>query len=299
MLASIMEESWGDMFDAAEAEGVETDGDWEIVGVAEEVAEAPRPPRQPRWCKDGNNCKWANCLFRHEPCVHKERGWCRNGWACPYDHRDKRRLLSCVPVALSDEGQMWDMFMQLGLDAHSSSCIALAGMDRTGRKMLCESLEIAKEQGRLTRLDVSDDGKDVVCEWVTAAEPAPVYDADEKAAALKSLTYWEHQVVESIWRKMERADELLVMQAEEVATKEAVAAAEKVAAAKAHDEEVAKKFARWRLMPASVKKDCGCHECFDCLDTSDHYAEYTQEDYEADLAAERKADRVTWRRKED
>jgi hypothetical protein len=295
MLESIVEESWSDMLgdelsavESLEIEPVEEG--WEVAGE-EKIVEVRAPPRPARWCREGNACPWIDCPFRHEKCMHFTQGRCRATrtdpknckspaeGGCQYDHRNMRMLMSCQPIALSSESEMWTKFMPLGLDAHSSSCLALSEMDRPSRKMLIGSLEIAQQQGRISHLDVSDDGKDVTCEWVVIDEPI-VYDAEEQAASLKSLTYWEHQVIQSIWRKAERLEELPLI--EEM---------EKIAIAKAYDEEMGEKFAAWRNTVVEEPYGCTCGsdktKCQFCYDQ------------EESAESEWRSEQVTWRRRDD
>ena len=128
---------WGDFFTEESTfrfeNEPEQDGEaWETVG--------PKPvviTRAPKWCRKGNACKLANCMFRHERCQHYDN-WvaskgrthgCRhqhtdvenckspeNG-GCKYDHRDISKLVTYIDkVDVSSEEKLWDNFFQRKLE---------------------------------------------------------------------------------------------------------------------------------------------------------------------------------------
>lgn len=137
---------------------------WEIVGEKIETFTAPLPARTPRWCRNGNACQWANCKFRHERCEHYDRWVATRGktrgcrcqqsdprnckspeeGGCKYDHRDLSKLDMFVEtVPITNEGDMWEYFMPLGLDAHCSSALDVTGMSKHNRALLIRSFEAA------------------------------------------------------------------------------------------------------------------------------------------------------------
>ena len=161
--------AWGDYFDgfsvASTIELEETTSvvsdDWEIAGEKTDTFRAPPSARAPRWCKHGNACLWANCKFRHEVCEHhmkwvssrgKTRG-CRcqqtdprnckspEEGGCKYDHRDLSKLDVFVEIVpITNEGDMWEYFGPLGLDAHCGSAIDVTGLSKHNRALLVRSL---------------------------------------------------------------------------------------------------------------------------------------------------------------
>jgi hypothetical protein len=164
--------AWGDYFDefsvASTIELEETTSvvsdDWEIVGEKTETFQAPPPARAPRWCKHGNACLWANCKFRHERCEHYDKWVASRGrtrgcrcqqtdprnckspeeGGCKYDHRDLSKLDVFVEIVpITNEGDMWEYFWPLGLDAHCSSAIDVTGLSKHNRALLVRSLTSA------------------------------------------------------------------------------------------------------------------------------------------------------------
>jgi hypothetical protein len=159
---------WGDYFltdsdfeSSPKSSKMETadEGEWEDVGAPK--LEQRRPAR---WCRDGNACQWANCKFRHERCDHFDRWVMSNGktrgcrcqqsdprnckppsqGGCMYDHRDLHMLdIFVETVAITCEADMWDYFMPLGLDAHTSSALCVTDMNKHNRALLVRSLEAA------------------------------------------------------------------------------------------------------------------------------------------------------------
>jgi hypothetical protein len=135
---------------------------WEHVGASKVVETTFVRPA--RWCRNGNACQWANCKFRHERCEHydkwvasrgKTRG-CRcqqsdprnckspEEGGCKYDHRDLSKLEMFVEsVSITCEADMWEHFMQLGLEAHCGSAVDVTGMRKYERALLIRSLEAA------------------------------------------------------------------------------------------------------------------------------------------------------------
>jgi hypothetical protein len=248
------EMNWSEMYDdeSSVATTLELENeDWEIVAEKKPVVKVAQM-RAPRWCRDGNACKWIDCGFRHQTCQHGKR--CRyskidpnhnkspEDGGCPYDHRQAHQLMSCQPVTLKSESEMWDHFGPLGLEAHSSTCLSIEDMDRAARKMLFDSLEMAFAAGILCELDIIQGGKTVWYQFEDVDEDIawPMYDQEENDAAAKSLIYWEEQVA---YRQHIR-DERIVEHVDEME-------AELNAQLKAHDDWIAQGFAarRSRVLP--------------------------------------------------
>jgi hypothetical protein len=159
--------TWGDYFGTdsvysppAIVQAYDEDG-WEQVGAPKMEAEHLRPAR---WCRNGNACQWANCKFRHERCEHYDRWVATRGktrgcrcqqtdpyncktpdeGGCKYDHRDLSKLDVFVEsVPITNEADMWDYFLPLGLDGHSSSAICVKRLNKYNRALLIRSLEAA------------------------------------------------------------------------------------------------------------------------------------------------------------
>jgi hypothetical protein len=163
--------AWGDYDndDFSIASTIEREGsvcssqDWEIVGE-KETFQAPIHPRTPRWCKHGNACIWQNCPFRHERCAHFDnwlargkRGYnCRcittdpdsckspEEGGCKYDHRILNKLqVYHVSLPCKTESELWDSFIERGLECHSSDAYDISKMSRTDKSLLIRSLNAA------------------------------------------------------------------------------------------------------------------------------------------------------------
>lgn len=162
---------WGDYFYETESDSGQTleynapesDGEeWETVGqpkVKEEEHKAP-----PKWCRDGNACQWKNCKFRHERCSHYDK-WLARGkkghncrchatdpqsnkrpdeGGCMYDHRDLSKLKMFVEtVPCSNESEIWENFIQRGLEGHCADIYDVSAMARLDRALLVRSLTAA------------------------------------------------------------------------------------------------------------------------------------------------------------
>ena len=144
---------WEDEYDLEEVtkeQFVAEEEGWETVGATQEVSrvEVKRPPR---WCRDGNTCKWKNCVFRHEKCSFGAR--CRNHandkentktpeeGGCPYDHRNPIGLLNISPMIIADEGKLWEVFGPLGLEMRMPGLFDTEDMCTNSRALLYSSLE--------------------------------------------------------------------------------------------------------------------------------------------------------------
>jgi hypothetical protein len=136
--------------------------EWECVGAPKQVDIAYVRPA--RWCRNGNACQWANCKFRHERCEHYDKWVASRGrtrgcrcqqsdphnckspeeGGCKYDHRDLSKLdIFVETVPITNEGDMLEYFMPLGLDAHCSSAIDVRDMNKHDRALLVRSLTAA------------------------------------------------------------------------------------------------------------------------------------------------------------
>lgn len=145
-LEEVTEEQLREQFVAKEEE----EKGWETVGATQEApqVEVKRPPR---WCRDGNTCKWKNCVFRHEKCSFGAR--CRNHandkgntktpeqGGCPYDHRNPVGLVNIVPIVITDEGKLWEVFGPLGLEMRMPGLFDTEDMCTNSRAVLYGSLE--------------------------------------------------------------------------------------------------------------------------------------------------------------
>ena len=157
---------WGDYFDTESIVSsaptivvVEEDG-WEVVGE-KKVAE---PIRQAKWCKHGNACIWQNCPFRHERCAHFDnwlargkRGYnCRcittdpdsckspEEGGCKYDHRILTKLqVYHASLPCKTESELWDSFIERGLEFHAADAYDISKMSRTDKSLLIRSLNAA------------------------------------------------------------------------------------------------------------------------------------------------------------
>lgn len=132
-------------------------GEWETVGQTKVVEEYKAPAR---WCRNGNACEWKNCKFRHERCTHYDN-WVKRGkrghncrcadsmkrpedGGCKYDHRDVSKLKMFVEtLPCSNELEMWDNFMPLGLEAHYPEVVDIRGMKKMDISLLIRSLNAA------------------------------------------------------------------------------------------------------------------------------------------------------------
>lgn len=134
------------------------DNGWEPVGKPKK-AENTMPVR---WCRDGNACPWINCKFRHERCSHYDN-WVKRGkkgnncrcfatdpdsnksqkdGGCMYDHRDPKKLKVFVEtLPVKTESQMWDYFMEKGLELHISDVLDPREMTYMDRCLLIRSLK--------------------------------------------------------------------------------------------------------------------------------------------------------------
>ena len=100
---------------------------------------------KPRWCPKGNWCPWLNCKLYHKLCVNHSVHISTNGKVdpcpygdeCDYDHRDFSRLR--IRDAYT-EMDLWDEFMEKGLDAHSSTTLNMSEMAEEDRELLQDRL---------------------------------------------------------------------------------------------------------------------------------------------------------------
>lgn len=91
------------------------------------------------WCKNGNNCPWSNCKFRHESCQFGKK--CKDPSNCKYDHRDKRKLkvfLDCVDV--STEEKLLIEFFDKGLEPVTPNIYDKSTMTSVSKAVLYKSL---------------------------------------------------------------------------------------------------------------------------------------------------------------
>ena len=101
---------------------------------------------KPRWCSMGNRCPWMNCKFYHKLCVvhavhissKGKQPDCQYDIACEHDHRDFSQLRIKEGYTEMD---MWDEFMEKGLDAHSSTLLNMSEMTEEDRELLMTRLE--------------------------------------------------------------------------------------------------------------------------------------------------------------
>ena len=112
--------------------------------------------KKPNWCRDGNDCIYLNCPFRHETCKnnncqhHKE--WIKRGMksknletgeydGCMYDHRDPKTLVNYVrSVPMKDLSDIYSF----GVD----NCLwgdmfDITDLSKPDRKLLKRSLNYA------------------------------------------------------------------------------------------------------------------------------------------------------------
>jgi len=162
---------WGDYFYETDSDSGRTlqytaaesdDDEWETVGQPKVKVEEFKPP--PKWCRNGNACEWKNCKFRHERCSHYDN-WVKRGkkghncrchatdpestkrpdeGGCMYDHRDPRKLKMFIEtLPCSNESEIWENFMQRGLEGCFADVYDVSGMSRLDRALLVRSLTAA------------------------------------------------------------------------------------------------------------------------------------------------------------
>ena len=152
---------WGDhfydMFEESEISSISEEGEWETVEVSTQPI-----VRAPRWCRNGNTCRWSNCMFRHEPCEHHQK-WveykgrtrgCRclqsdphsckspEEGGCKYDHRDHSKLEMFVEtVELASQGDVLDNFEDI--ESRRDGVYDVSQMSGHDVRLLIRSLEKA------------------------------------------------------------------------------------------------------------------------------------------------------------
>lgn len=113
--------------------------------------------RPPRWCRDGNACRWSDCGFRHQTCTHFSIGKCRalrndpqsnmcpKEGGCMYDHRDHLTLLikpkDALPV--TTDKKLFDSFYERGLMPYASNIYDVRDMSDEDYDLLVHSLNVA------------------------------------------------------------------------------------------------------------------------------------------------------------